>query len=162
MKLTNSLIASAVLLATSSLAIAATDTTDIEILVTKDAYVNFIGDLQGNTTKTLSTLAVDNTTTTIGTLGTESNTTGGCDVAFTSDNDFKLKHNIDNTLFLHGAGQYTVGWKGATIQSGGVNTVSLASCDNAATGLDMTFPALPAVVTAGTYKDILHVIVTTQ
>ena len=45
MKLTQTLIASAVLVATSSLAMAASDTTDITINVTKDAYVNLLGSL---------------------------------------------------------------------------------------------------------------------
>ncbi len=162
MNLTNTLIASAVLLATSSLAIAATDTTDIEILVTKDAYVNFVGDLQGNVVKTLSLANVNNTTYTLGQLGTESNTTGTCSVGFTSDNDFKMVHDTNAALFLHGASTYDITWAGATIGSGNANTVALPTCDNAASAFNMTFPALPAVVTAGTYKDTVHVVVTTQ
>ncbi len=162
MKLTKTLLASALFLATSSMASAATDTTDIEILVTKDAYVNFTGDLQGNVTKTLALADVDATTSTLGTLGTESNTTGTCTVDFTSDNDFKLKHTVDNTLFLHGAANYSLAWEGATITSGNPNSVSLANCDVAASNFDMTSPALPAVVTAGTYQDIVHITVTTQ
>jgi len=162
MNLTNTLIASAVLLATSSLAIAATDTTDIEILVTKDAYVNFIGDLQGNVTKTLSLADVNGTTTTLGTLGTESNTTGTCTVDFTSDNDYKMVHDVDAAMFLHGANNYSIDWQNTSITSGNANSVILANCNNAASDFKMITPALPAVVIAGTYKDTVHVTVTTQ
>lgn len=162
MKLRNSLIASAAFLAMSSVATAATDTTDIEINVTKDAYVNFIGTLQGNATKTLALADVDATTTTLGTLGTESNTSGTCTVDFTTDNDFKMVHDTDTNLFLHGVNQYTIAYEGATIQSGGTNSVTLTTCNNAASNMDMTSPALPAVVIAGTYTDTIHVTVTTQ
>jgi len=161
-KLTKTLIASALFLATSSLAIAATDSTNIEINVTKDAYVNLIGDLQGNVVKTLALADLNATTTTLGTLGTESNTTGTCDVAFTSDNDFRLVHGTDAALYLHGANKYTIDWEGTTISSGGTSTVNLLTCNNVASNFEMTSPALPAVVIAGTYKDILHVTVTTQ
>ena len=162
MKLTKTLFTSALFLATSSLAMAASDTTDIEINVTKDAYVNFTGTLQGNIVKALTLADVNSSTTTLGTLGTESNTTGTCDVTFASDNDFKLVHADDATLFLHGASQYTIGWEGTTIQSGAANSINLANCNTAASNMTMTSPALPAVVTAGTYSDILHVTVTTQ
>lgn len=162
MKLTKTLFASALFLATSSLAMAANDTTDIEINVTKDAYVNFIGTLQGNVVKTLALTDVNGSTTTLGTLGTESNTTGSCTVDFTTDNDFKMVHDTDASLFLHGASQYTLAYEGATIQSGGTNSVNLTTCNNAASNMDMTSPALPAVVIAGTYTDTIHVTVTTQ
>lgn len=162
MKLTNTLIASAVLLATSSVAFAATDSTDIEILVTKDAYVNFVGSLQGNSTPVLGMADVNAATTNLGTLGTESNTTGACNVAFTSDNDFKMVHDTNAALFLHGTSNYSVTWAGSTMTSGAANVVNLTSCDNAASDMDLVTTALPAVVTAGTYKDTLHVVVTTQ
>ena len=73
-----------------------------------------------------------------------------------------MVHNVDATLFLHGANKYTVSYEGTTIESGAANTVSFADCQNAASNLDMTTPALPAVVTAGTYTDTLSVTVTTQ
>lgn len=162
MKLSTSLITMTLFLATTSFASAATDTTDIEIQVTKDAYINFTGSLQGNTSKILALSDVDAATTSLGSLGTESNTTGSCSVAFTSDNDFKMVHDSDSALFLHGASNYSIAYEGSTIGSGNANTVSLANCNNIASSFDMTSPALPAVVTAGTYKDIIHVTVTTQ
>jgi len=162
MKLTNTLIASAVLLATSSVAFAATDTTSITINVTKDAYVNFIGTVDTATTKTLTLAEADNATTTIGDLGLESNTTGTCDVVFTSSNDFKLKHDTNAALFLHGASQYTVNWDGDAVSSGS-QTVSLPSCNKVVGDFDVIMPSLPVgVVTAGTYSDTLTMVVTTQ
>jgi len=162
MKLTQTLIASAVLVATSSIAMAATDTTEISINVTKDAYVNLLGSLNSNVTKTLSLADVNGATTTLGDLGAESNTVAGCSVSFASANDFKLVHDVDATKFLHDAGQYTVAWENTTISSGAANTVALADCNTAASNMTMTSPNLPAVVQAGTYSDKLTVTIVTQ
>ncbi len=162
MKFTKSILASAVLLATSSIATAATDTTEIEINVTKDAYVNLIGSLAGNTTVPLADTDVNGITKPLGTLGTESNTTGSCDVAVTSLHDFKLQHNTDSSLFLHGASNYSVNWAGTTYTSGAANTSTFASCNNAASSFDMVSPAISGVVIAGTYSDTLTLTVTTQ
>jgi len=164
MKFTKHIIASAVLLATSSFAIAATDTTDIEINVTKDAYVNLIGSLAGNTTAVLTEADVDNTTTTLGTLGFESNTVGTCNVTFASANTYKLVHTVNSALDL---GDYTLtyqGLSGAVSNSAASNgnAYAAASCNEVAANLDITNPALPAVVTAGTYSDTVTVTVTTQ
>lgn len=160
MKFTKHILATAVLLATSSFAIAATDTTDIEINVTKDAYVNLIGSLAGNTTAVLTEADVDGTTTTLGTLGFESNTTGTCNVAFSSANTYKLVHTVNPALDL---GDYTLTYQGVTnnATSNG-NDYAAASCNEVAANLDITNPALPPVVTAGTYSDTVTVTVTTQ
>jgi len=159
---TKKIIASAVLLATSSLAFAASDSTSITINVTKDAYVNFIGTVDTNTTKALTLAQVDGVSTAIGDLGLESNTTGGCDVAFSSANTFKLLHDTSPGVYLHGAAEYSLGWDGATINSGAL-TVSLGSCDKAVADLDFNAPALPGgVVTAGIYSDTITMTVTTQ
>ncbi len=162
MKLTQTLIASAVLLATSSVAMAATDSTDITINVTKDAYVNLLGSLNSNITKTLTLAEVNGATTTLGDLGAESNTVAGCNVSFTSLNDFKLVHGADAAVFLHDAAKYTVDWAGTSIASGAANTVALADCNTAASNMTMTTPNLPAVVQAGTYSDKLTVTIVTQ
>ncbi len=160
MKFTKHLIASAVLLATASTAMAATDSTTIEINVTKDAYVNLVGSLSGNVVKPLTLPQVDNTTTTLGTLGFESNTTGSCTVSFASAQGYKLVHTTDNSLDL---GDYTVSYAGVTnsAASNGNDYVA-TTCNEVASDLTITNPALPAVVIAGTYSDTLTVTVTTQ
>lgn len=159
MKITKNIIASAVLLATSSLAIAATDTTTIDINVTKDPYVNLIGTLSGNVVKALTLAEVNGVTTTLGTLGFESNTTGTCTVSFASVNDYELLHT-DGVTSL---GNYSVTYAGATNSSASSgNDVSAADCNEAATNFTMTSPSLPAVVTAGTYSDTITMTVTTQ
>lgn len=162
MKLTQTLIASAVLVATSSLAMAASDSTEITINVTKDAYVNLLGSLNSNITKSLNLADVNGATTTLGDLGAESNTVAGCSVTFASSNDFKLVHGTDTTKFLHDTAKYTVDWAGASIASGAANTVALADCNTAASDMTMTTPNLPAVVQAGTYSDKLTVTIVTQ
>jgi spore coat protein U-like protein len=161
MKFTKHILASAVLLATSSFAIAATDTTDIEINVTKDAYVNLIGSLSGNTVLPLAEADVNNTTTTLGTLGTESNTVGDCDIDVTSANDFRLQHDTDSSLYLHGSDRYDIDWDG-TNYSYSNSTGSFSSCNNAASDFEMNTPAISGVVQAGTYSDTLTVTVTTE
>jgi len=163
MKFSKKIMSAAVLMASSSIALAATDTTEIEINVTKDAYVNLIGSLAGNVTNALTEAEVDGVSTVLGTLGTESNTVGGCDIDVTSINDYKLQHDVDATLYLHGAANYSVEYAGASFTSGAAPTLSLASCQNAATDLSIASPALPAgVVQAGTYSDTITVTVTTQ
>ena len=159
MKFTKHLIASAVLLATSSLAIAATDSTTVEINVTKDAYVNLVGSLSGNVLTPLTLAQVDNTTTTLGTLGFESNTTGTCTVAFASAEGYKLVHATDASLDL---GDYSIAYAGVTNSSAASNDYVAATCNEVASDMTITSPALPAVVIAGTYSDALTVTVTTQ
>jgi hypothetical protein len=162
MTFTKNIIASAVLLATSSLAIAATDTTTVQINVTKDAYVNFIGTLSTSPTVALDVATLAGTST-LGTLGLESNTTGTCTVSFASTNDYKLVHTVDSTLNL---GTYSIAYAGVTNTSGTSlsYTSGLGGCDTAGVASDFTIthPALPAVVTAGTYNDTLTMVVTTQ
>ena len=163
MTFSKKIISAAVLMASSSIALAATDSTDIEINVTKDAYVNLIGSLAGNVVTPLSEADVDGATTVLGTLGTESNTVGGCDIDVTSVNDYKLQHDVDAALYLHGAANYTVNYGGSTFTSGAAGTLSQASCNNPASNLSISSPAIPAgVVQAGTYSDTLTVTVTTQ
>ncbi|MEE9326852.1 MAG: hypothetical protein V3U71_06100 [Cocleimonas sp.] len=153
------IIASAVLLATSSFAIAATDTTEIEINVTKNAYVNFIGTLQGNTVQPLSTAQVDGVTTTLGTLGFESNTTGTCTVSFSTVNDYKLVHAGNAALDL---GSYTFEYAGVTNTTGTANDYLAPNCNEAVSNVTIANPALPGVVTAGTYSDTVTITVATQ
>ncbi|MGV6860466.1 MAG: hypothetical protein ACWA41_01775 [Putridiphycobacter sp.] len=146
----------------SSIALAATDSTDIEINVTKDEFVNLIGSLAGNTVVPLTEAEVDNTSTVMGTLGTESNVTGGCDIGVSSANTFKLEHTTVGGLYLHSAAEYTVGWAGNTFSSTNL-TGTFASCDNAASNVTINTPAITALpVQAGTYSDTLTVTVTTQ
>ncbi|GAA0412545.1 hypothetical protein GCM10009133_21130 [Cocleimonas flava] len=153
----------AVLMAASSIATAATDTAEIEINVTKDAYVNFIGDLAGNASKDLSVTEVNGTVTTLGNLGTESNTTGGCAINISSKNDFRLQHNVDSSLYLHQTNHYSINYSGESFTSGSAPTLNLASCNNAASPMQIATPGFASSqVQAGTYSDILTVTVTTE
>ena len=160
MKLTTNLIASAVLLATSSFALAATDTTTIEINVTKDAYVNFIGSLSTSPSLSLDVNTIGGNTTTLGTLGFESNTTGTCTVTFASANTYKLVHTVDNSLNL---GDYTLSYESVSNSAASNGNDFVApNCNVAASDVTIAHPALPAVVTAGTYNDTVTMVVTTQ
>ena len=163
MKFSKKLITAAVLMATSSIAIAATDTAEIEINVTKDAYVNFTGDLAGNVSKDLTVTEVNGTVTTLGNLGTQSNTTGACEINISSLNDFRLQHNVEDTLYLHQTNHYTINYSGTSFTSGNSPTLNLTSCNNAASPMQIATPGFASdQVQAGTYSDILTVTVTTE
>jgi len=155
MKFTTPLIVSAVLLATSTFAFAATDTTDIQINVTKDAYVNLVGTAVGST-NTFTTDVIDAATVSLGTLGLESNSTGDCDMTIATTNNFELKNaGSGNSL-----GVYTINYGGAhTAGSGGTLT---QSCNTVASAFSLTSPALPGTVDAGVYADTVTVTVVTQ
>ncbi len=156
MKTSRSLIAAGVLLASSSAALAATDSTDIQINVTKDAYVNLIGTAVGST-NTFLTSDIDNATVSLGTLGLESNSQGNCDMTFSSANGYQLKHNVTNAVLV----DYAISYAGVTNSGAGANTVT-QSCNSAVTSLDLVSPALPGTVDAGTYSDTVTVTVVTQ
>jgi len=157
MKFTKTLIAAGLLLASSSSVFAAaTDSTDIQINVTKDAYVNLIGTAVGSTNSFL-TSDIDNATVSLGTLGLESNSQGNCELTFSSANGYQLKHNVSNAVLV----DYAISYAGVTNSSAAANTVT-QSCNTAASSLDLVSPALPAVVDAGTYSDTVTVTVVTQ
>ena len=169
MKFTTNLLASAVLLATSSMAFAATDTAIIDINVTKDAYVNILGSFSGDGTINTTSSTTGRPVTeaelnggpfALGQLGFESNTTGTCTVSFASLNDYKLVHDTNPALDL---GDYTITYSGVSNSSASSgNDYSATTCNEAPSALDFSNPALPAVVTAGTYSDQITIVVTTQ
>ncbi len=157
MNFTKTLIAAGILLASSSSVFAAaTDSTDISINVTKDAYVNLIGTAVGST-NSFVTSDIDAKTVSLGTLGLESNSQGQCDMTFSSANGYQLKHNTSGATLVN----YEISYAGVTNSAAGANTVT-QSCNTAATSLDLVSPALPAVVDAGTYSDTVTVTVVTQ
>jgi len=162
MKFSKKLIAASALLASSSIALAATDSTEIEINVTKDAFVQFTGELAGNVSRDLTVAQVNGTVTNLGTLGTSSNTVGSCDLGISSLNDFRLQHDVDSSLYLHQTNKYSINYAGTSFTSGSPS-ISLASCNNAASLMQIATPGFAAnQVQAGTYSDILTVTVTTQ
>ncbi len=156
MKFTKTLIAAGLFLASSSSVFAATDSTDIQINVTKDAYVNLIGTAVGSTNSFL-TADIDNATVSLGTLGLESNSQGQCDMTFSSANGYQLKHTTSGATLVN----YEISYAGVTNSATATNTVT-QSCNTAATSLDLVSPALPAIVDAGTYSDTVTVTVVTQ
>lgn len=159
MKNLKTLALSSVFLISSSVAFAATDTTDIEINVTKDAYVNLIGTAVGSS-NTFVTTDVDNATVSLGTLGLESNSAGDCDISVTSLNTFKLVHNVDATKDL---GVFSLNYGGTSFTAGAAHGNQMSqSCNTVASTFDLVHPALPATVDAGTYSDIVTITVVTQ
>ena len=169
MKLSTKLISAAVLMATSSMALAATDTTTIELNVTKDAYVTFTGSLKDPSTQALpaGVIGVDGiaaAATNVGTLGFESNTPGSCDLKITSAKGYNLEHTTPGT-FLY-ATNYNVDYQGSNFNPSSLDTITLTTCNVLDTDLNsavvVNTPAVTGVVAAGTYSDTLTLVVTTQ
>ena len=58
---------------------------------------------------------------------------------------------------------YTINYAGSSFTSGSAPTINLASCNNAASAMQIATPGFDTnQVQAGTYSDILTVTVTTQ
>lgn len=157
MKLSNSLIAAAVLLATSSVALAATDSTTVQINVTEDAFVTLVGTAL-NSTSTFTTAQMDGTALSLGTLGFDSNVTGTCVVDFDSVNNYALNHSVSGATLV----DYSMTYNGTTVSDNATNTVNQDCLTATASALSMaSTTALPATIASGTYTDTVTVTVTT-
>jgi len=156
MKFIKPLLSSVLLFASTSIAFAATDTTNIEINVTEDAFVNLIGTALGSS-NSFTTDVIDNATVSLGSLGLESNSTGSCDISFSSANNYKLNHLVTAATLV----DYAISYAGVVNDGTNTNIVS-TSCNTVASSLDMVSPAMPANIAAGTYSDIVTVTVVTQ
>ena len=160
MKFSKQLIASAVLLATSSAALAISNSTDINISVTQGEYINMTGTVIDNANLiTLTVGDLDGNAYTLGTLGFNSNVSGTCDVEITTANDFELK---DGSTSLS---DYSVTYNGSTVttNAGGIASPIAQSCTTVTdTDFDLTSTGtLPTTIVAGTYTDTISIEVTT-
>lgn len=146
----------AFLFASTSIAFASTDSTDIEINVTKDAFVNLTGSAVGSS-NSFTTDDIDNATVSLGLLGLESNSSGDCDISFSSANNYKLNHEVTSETLV----DYAISYAGVNNDGTNTNNVTTA-CNTVASSLDIISPAMPATINAGVYKDIVTVTVVTQ
>ena len=163
MKFTQTLIASAILLATSSIALAAPgdtlDTRSIQINVEQGAFANLTGTALTNTNNFLST-QMDGTNLALGALGIDSNitTAGGCTLAFSSANGYNL--NLGGAAAGATLVSYALSHDGAVVPAG--PTATTCQLPEAALTFAST-SALPAAnsIAAGTYSDVVSIVVTT-
>lgn len=161
MKFSKSLIASAVLLATSTVAFAATDNGSININVTQSEFVALTGTAFDNTAAapaTFTTTQLDGSFTgaalSLGTVGLDSNLLGNCNIQFNSTNSFSFK---DGTTTLVG---YGLTYDGAAVAAA---TNIPKTCQFTAAALTLkASAALPVanLIAAGTYSDVITVTVT--
>jgi len=160
MKFTKKILASAVLLATSSLAIAATQTA-VEINVTKGVYLSFTGSLAASPKLGLNVSDISGGAYTLGDLGFASNIAGNCKIAFSSAHDYTLLHESgDPSINL---GVYILDYAGTTNTAGTNNVYSTTTgCNQANQALTITHDAIPQTVAQGVYQDILTMEVTVQ
>ena len=154
MKFSKSLIASAVLLATSSVALAATDTKSIQINVTQSEFVNIIGTALTNV-NTFTSDQMDGNPISLGDLGLDSNLAAtNCSIQFTSLNGYTLQNASAATLV-----SYALTFDGAVVAAAPV----AKTCQFTPAALTFaSTSALPAAntIAAGTYSDVVSIVVT--
>jgi len=154
MKFSKSLIASAVLLATSSVALAATDTKSVQINVTQSEFVNIIGTALTNV-NTFDSSQMNGSPISLGDLGLDSNLAGGCDISFASTNGYLLNNGSGATLV-----SYELTFAGLPIPP--VPVPLAIPCQFTPDALTFaSTSALPAAntIAAGTYSDVVTITV---
>lgn len=161
MKNVSPILASAAFVIFSGAAIAATDTKTIDIEVVQGTYAELTGSaVDGNVNNINMNSITANTTTPLGTLGVSSNGSN-CSLAFSTLNNYSLKHEISGTELK----KFRLKYLGNTIASNGdadANIV-LDSCVMADSALNfVTYGETPAVVEAGTYKDTVTITMTAE
>jgi hypothetical protein len=156
MKFSQTLIASAVLLATSSVALAATDTRSIQINVTQGEFVTLVGTAL-TSINTFTSDQMDGNPIALGDLGLDSNLAGNCTIAFSSATGYKL--NLGGAAAGATLVDYALNYDGAAVTA----TPATKTCQFAAAALSFnsTTP-LPAAntIAAGTYSDVVSIVVT--
>jgi len=157
MKFSKPLIASAILLASSTIAFAATNSKTVQINVTEGPYVTLTGTAITAPTSDFLTTNLG-TAQTIGTLGFDSNVTGNCVVEFVSANAYDLLHAGTSAKLV----DYKITYDTTDIIDNTNNTVTkdcLTATPSALSWISTTPP--PATIAAGTYTDTVTITVTT-
>ncbi len=162
MRLSQTLIASAVLLATSSIALAAPgdvlDTRSIQINVEQGAYATLTGTALTNA-QTFQSTDMNGSDQALGLLGIDSNITGAgtCNLQFSSANSYNL--NLGGTTTGTTLVSYALKLDGTAVPA----TPILTACQlpEAALTFNSTsvLPAAASIV-AGTYSDVVSIVVT--
>lgn len=146
-------------------ALAASDTTVIDISHTYTPYVNFTGTAPG------ASRFYDNDdlvnfifplNVVLGTMGLESNVGGDCDLEFSTLNNFELKHTVIPTT----GGDYTINYQGQTFGSAN-NPILTMPCTTTPTEIsfilnNLTIIGFDNAIPSGVFQDIVTVVVTTQ
>jgi len=146
------------------LSYAATKSGHIQIAVGQFSYVN----LKGTVVGAFKHFTLDEIKPTgnrrkgpwlkLGTLGLDSNVSGNCDLEFTSLNNFKLRHTQTNQLLS----KYRLKYRNHRITRKN-NLISLpCKRKNKPLRFQSIGRIQNRVITAGTYRDILTITVTTQ
>ncbi len=163
----NKLVALCILFASSSVAFAATDTTDINISVTHVPYVKFIGTAPGSSrfygnndiANWIFPSIVD-----LGTLGLESNVGGNCDINFSTINNFRLLHTVSGNSLT----KYKIIYQSQNFSDTSNPTLSLP-CSTLPTTIEFAPTQIvwenlsPSIlIQSGIYQDVVTVVVTTQ
>lgn len=168
MKYSYTTLIASLLLASSSAAIAATDTKTIELEVTKGQFVQLIGSAVDGNTKTITLNSVQaGNSTDIGTLGVNSNIaaaeneTAQCTIAFSTLNNYSLNHERSGTSLR----KYQLTYQSKNISSNTDQQKEVAvNCNQVPSELKFTptgTALLDEEIQAGAYKDTVTVVVTT-
>ena len=144
---------------------AAVDSTDIELNLDVPEYVNIIGTVVGASKYYTAdeigpTVAINRGDwITLGTLGFESNNSGDCDVEFSTQNNFRLRHTVTNQRLTN----YRLRYEGSVI-SRTRNQQNVYPCNLAAS--DFEFQKIGAFwrenTQDGVYQDTVTITISTQ
>ena len=156
------LLFSSLLFALANVSFAATETTKINIQVTHDEYVKFVGTAVGAEKNfdedEIRPVGNVNPTLSVGTFGLESNLVGSCTLSVSSLNGFSLKHSNGNQRLA----DYKLNFLANTIDPNNL-TIILPTCNSAASSLDFTVVGkIKKNPRPGLYSDTVTLVVTTQ
>lgn len=148
-------------LSTVNIANAAGESTDILVRVIHDQFVRLTGTVVGSS----RTFSVDDVKppngsrpwVSLGSLGLESNIAGNCDLDFSTQNSFKLRHTVSNKLLT----RYIMKYRNKKIRK---NKHSLTMpCNALPTTLSFKRKGkFRNNVKSGIYADVVTITVTTQ
>ncbi|GAA0396087.1 hypothetical protein GCM10009133_01460 [Cocleimonas flava] len=148
-----------------STAHAASDNTEITLSHTYAPYVNFTGTApgasrfydNGDVLNFIFPVQVN-----LGTMGLASNVSGDCDLDFSTQNNFKLRHTVNNDDLAN----YRIIYRTVTFEETSNPQLSIP-CNTNPTDLDFilvgwSLAGFDAFIPAGIYRDVVTVTVTTQ
>lgn len=158
MKLSYKTLVISLLLTSSSVAIAATDSKSINIEIEKGEYVQLVGSAVDGNTKVITLQDVINgTSKSLGTLGVDTNIVTNCNISFETTNTFALKHSSSEDILK----KFTLTYLTNTIDENNLS-INGVSCLQSRSNLTFnpTGAKLVERVRSGTYNDTITVTVT--
>ncbi len=156
------------LLAPNAITFAASDTAEINLNLNYIPYVKLIGTAPDSTRYySNSTIAqwIFPSVVDLGTLGLESNLSGSCNINFSTNNNFRLRHTVSNNSLT----KYKIIYRSQDFSATSNPTLSLP-CSSLPTAIQFkptqlvigNFLPGGLLMQAGVYQDVVHITVESQ